>query len=414
MHLFYITDLFPEVSQVFISRELAGLEKLGAEITLLSLQKPQNSIVHALNGQLRTRCFWGPELAVAKVEKGLSHLSAFISRPKTYLATAICSQTAGLPPLRHPFRQLPLYARLIQESGAQRIHCHFGRQGMLVGWLASHLLGLPFSVTLHGSDVMVSPYMNLGTVLADADLIICVSEKIRALVQQSYRIDPQKLAVVRCGVSLSDYQLAPKLPGILKILCVARLHPIKGIDDLVTACSLLRDRQVKFECLIVGDGAMRQALQDQVEYLGLRSSIRFAGAVPNEKLPEIYAQSSLVVLPSHSEGLSVVLLEAMASGLPVVATNVGGIPELVISGENGQLVDPCQPKSLADAIQKIACLSLAEKEEIGRKNRQKVQESFNFTPETGKLYELFKKNNIPRREKLGHENGFFDMPHGGV
>ncbi len=261
MHLFYITDIFPAVSQIFISRELAGLEQLGANITMLSLQKPQDVVDHALNRQLRTRCYWCPDLAVTRVGKAVGHLSTFIARPNSYLATHTCARSAGLPPLRYIFRQLPLYGRLIRESGAQRIHCHFGRQGMLVGWLASRLLGLPFSVTLHGSDILVSPYKNLGAVLADADLVICVSEKIRTVVRQNYHIDPQKLAVIRCGIPLADYQLAPVLPGILKILCVARLHPVKGINDLIAACSLLRERQVKFECLIVGDGELRQALQ---------------------------------------------------------------------------------------------------------------------------------------------------------
>ncbi len=101
-------------------------------------------------------------------------------------------------------------------------------------------------------------------------------------------------------------------------------------------------------------------------------------------------------------------------GLPVVATDVGGIPELVTSGENGLLVEACQPNALADAVQKIAGLSQTEKEQIGLKNRQKVQEFFNLSTETGKLFHLFKEKANPLNERPTHDKEFFHIPHGSV
>ncbi|MBE0598140.1 MAG: glycosyltransferase [Desulfuromonadales bacterium] len=408
LRLFYITDAFPSVSEVFISRELHGLERLGAEITLLSLQKPQAAVEHTINRQLGLRCYWDPDLLQAPIEKGFGHLSAFLTRPNAYLKILACSRMADLPSMRHLFRQLPIYARLIRESQAERIHCHFARKGMLVGWLASHLLGLPFSVTLHGSDILLTPYQNLGLLLADAEWVICVSEQIREVVRRDYGIAPRKLAVVRCGISPPDFLFPLRRPDRLRILCVARLHPVKGLHDLIAACALLRERQADFTCLIVGEGELRQNLQRQIIDQGLSGMVHLAGAIPNEKLPELYAGSSVFVLPSYSEGLPVVLLEAMASGLPVIATRVGGIPELVTSGENGLLVAPAQPESLAAAIQELATLPEPEIARMRNRNRLKVEKFFNAAIESRKLFRLFSS---PHRRGRINDQTFFDLPH---
>ncbi|MCP4745249.1 MAG: glycosyltransferase [Desulfobacteraceae bacterium] len=394
MKIFYITDIFPTVSQVFISRELAALERLGAKITMFSLQKPQDGISHALNNHLRINLLWEPDLRKNKIAKAADHLAAVFSNPKAYREALGRAGTAGLPPMQYFFRQLPFYCSLIKESGAQRIHCHFGRMGMLVGWLASCMLDLPFSVTLHGTDILMSPYNNLGAVLNDADLVICVSEKIKSVAKSRYKISPNKLAVIPCGLTVGEYplNLLNKKQKRLNILCVARLHPVKGLNDLILACFALRNRGFKFTCFIVGDGQLKEMLQEQVVALELRKFVRFLGAIPNEKLPQVYSESSVFVLPSYSEGLSVVIMEAMASGLPIVATNVGGIPELVQDGKNGYLVAPGKPAGLANAIEKVFGLSRADKVKMRQMNRLKVKKYFNSQIETAKLLNLFKRN----------------------
>ena len=392
MNLFYITDIFPCVSQVFISREVSFLERMGARVSILSLHKPQDKIVHEVDQNIRARQFYGQDLSSNKGLKAFYHLRSFVCNPIKYLVSVKCSTTPGLPYMKYAFRQSPSYCKIVRDSGAVRIHCHFGRQGMLVGWLASRMLGIPFSVTLHGSDVLVDPYERLDLVLKDADLVICASDKIRNIIHSSYNVPSTKTHVIRCGIIPHSFPYSQQLPGTLKILSVARLHSVKGLPYLIEACAILRDRNIDFECTIVGEGAERATLEEMILRNRLGSSVKLTGALPNEKLPLIYADHSIFVLPSLSEGLPVVLIEAMATGLPVVATEVGGIPEIVQDGVNGILGKPQSAQEIADAIEYLNLLNDKEQEKMRRRNRVKVEKFFNANIEIKKLHFLFQES----------------------
>jgi len=260
---------------------------------------------------------------------------------------------------------------------------------MVVAWLASRVLGIPLSVTLHGSDVLVAPSPRLGEALRDADRIVCVSEHMRRTVESRYSVDPDKTAVIHCGIDPEEFPCSPRISPDLRILSVARLHPVKGLADLVSACGLLRDRGVSFHCSIVGEGPERSRLEAQVNACGLNNQVRFLGALPNEKLPAVYRDHSLFVLPSYSEGMPVVLMEAMATGLPVIASRVGGIPEMIKDGANGILIEPNSPAMIAQAVIDLQRKPLEEIDAMRMRNRKEIVADFNVRFEVEKLYRIF-------------------------
>jgi len=160
------------------------------------------------------------------------------------------------------------------------------------------------------------------------------------------------------------------------ILCPAGLRPIKGHKYLIEAFTILRERGVKLELWLAGQGELRQELQGQVEALGLSDRVVFLGHLPHLELLDLYSQGkiALVVLPSLHEGIPVSLIEAMAYGVPVISTIVGGTPELLEEGA-GLLVPPEDPLALADAIERLVRDPELRKQ-LGETGRRRVEDSF--------------------------------------
>jgi len=240
------------------------------------------------------------------------------------------------------------------------IHAHWAHTATTVAMHAASLLGLPFSFTGHANDLFVHRVGLTGKVRR-ARFIVCISEYHRRF-YLALGADPSRLAVVYCGIDMRRYADQPGhesdsiLP--LRILGVGRLVEKKGFPDLITACGLLRDRGVAFSCLIAGSGPEEAMLRARIESEGLDDQVQVTGeAVKQETLPDLIRSARVVALPcvrdrdGDMDGLPQVLIEAMACGIPVVSTRLVGIPDLVRAGIHGELVDPCDATSLADALE---------------------------------------------------------------
>lgn len=265
-------------------------------------------------------------------------------------------------------------ARLLRERGVDVVHTH-NAAGLFYGAPAARLAGVKRVIhTRHGVEPISGRAMQaLRAASLLVDRIVCVSADNADLARRE-GFPPRKIATLLNGVDLERFPCRGPAPG-RRALLVARLSPEKDISTLLRAAALLRDRGRPIELDIVGGGPCRDALAAERDDLGLAGSVALHG--PREDVRDTLAEASLFVLPSTTEGVSLTLLEAMASGLPVVATAVGGNVEVVVDGETGLLVPPSRPEALADAIDKVLS-DPGRGRLMGQAGRRRVEERFDL------------------------------------
>lgn len=201
----------------------------------------------------------------------------------------------------------------------------------------------------------------LATIVACkiADRIVVNSKWMRDKVTFWYRVSPRKAVVIPNGVNLKDFSRhikKPKLDGNPAIISIGRLNNIKGIkgvDILIKAMSMLTLKLSCIKLYIIGSGKLEK-YQRLVKNEGLEKHVFFLGEIPRESVIKLLNCCDICIIPSIYEPFGIVVLEALASGTPVIASKTGGIPEIITSGESGLLVKPNNPKALAEAILKLS------------------------------------------------------------
>jgi colanic acid/amylovoran biosynthesis glycosyltransferase len=236
------------------------------------------------------------------------------------------------------------YAVLLQPHDVEHIHVHHGYFGSWVGMTTAQLLGVGFSITLHGSDLLLhATYLDVK--LAHCAFCLTVSDYNRRYILDHYPgVQPGKVIVSRLGVEagqrVASFSAERAVRGSgLSLLAVGRLHGVKDHAFLVRACAELFQRGVDFECSIAGAGPEWRRLQSLIRKSGLEEHVTLLGQVARVQVPSLYERADVVVLTSRSEGLPLVLMEAMARGKIVLAPNITGIPELVVAGRTGFLYE---------------------------------------------------------------------------
>ncbi|HEX8925935.1 MAG TPA: glycosyltransferase family 4 protein, partial [Terriglobales bacterium] len=269
-------------------------------------------------------------------------------------------------------------AAVLKTSHPDHIHVHHGYFASWVGLVAARFLGVGFSMTLHGSDLLLrADYLDIK--LKDSNFCFTVSEFNRGYILDRYPwIAPDKILVQRLGV---DPNLWKPLPMPVRdrsfhIVSVGRLHAIKNHGFLLLACHSLKSAGVKARCTIAGDGPERASLEQLVARLGLQAEVTLAGHIPRRELPSLYTAADVVVLTSRSEGIPLTLMEAMAMERVVIAPAITGIPELVLHGHTGFLY---RPGSLEDLLLQLRIGVNRGKRlaQIRRGARQHVIRNFN-------------------------------------
>ncbi len=265
-----------------------------------------------------------------------------------------------------------------KRIGSDIIHA----QGLYMGFpafLIKKILKRPYVIWSRGSDVYFSwKYKSLTSkpILKNADAVITLTEDMKKEMQKIY---DREIFVLPNGIdswkfnSLSKENSRKELKiqeNEKIILFVGGLRHVKGARYLIEAMKTIIDREKNARLLIVGDGDEKEFLKDLVKRLNLQEHVNFAGKIPNENIPEYMVASDIFVLPSLSEGFPVTVLEAMASGLPIVTTDVRGLSEIVKEGENGFLVKPENPGEIAEKV--LLILEDTElRERISLSNKEK-------------------------------------------
>jgi len=254
--------------------------------------------------------------------------------------------------------------QIIRKYDIDIIHAHSTIPTGLIGVLVSRLIKKPVFITAHGMDVNNfmehTLFKRLITYsLSNSDKVIAVSKDLKGKMT-SLGINPDKIKVLRNGVDTGRFKPTKDnfihrtydLPDdTLLILFVGYMDTFKGIFELEEAFSRMKDKNVAL--IMVGEGPKKADLEKKVLGHDLKEQVVLTGAVPREDIDKYYKSADIFVLPSHSEGIPLVILEAMASGLPVIATNVGGLSEVVDDGENGFLIHPKDVENLATKLERL-------------------------------------------------------------
>ncbi len=287
-------------------------------------------------------------------------------------------------------------ARLAREWGAHHIHAHWAHLTATLAMGASAVSAIPWSFTAHRYDVALNNL--LEEKLRSARFGRFIAREMLALARGFVSPDALKRAVVlHMGVPIPPapppLEVPARTPPV--VLCPARLAPVKGHRYLLDAAARLMERGIAFELWLAGDGPEGEPLARQVHELGLENRVRTLGIVPHAELLQLYREQRVdcVVLSSLDlggglhEGISVALIEAMAYGVPVVATRTGGLPEL-LDGGAGVLVPPADSGALADALGRVLC-STTLRAELARAGRRRVEEEFDVEWVAGQLVRRF-------------------------
>ncbi len=282
-----------------------------------------------------------------------------------------------------------------RRESAQHIHAHFGTNSAAIAMLASMLLGVPFSFTAHGSEEFEkAPLLALDVKLGHAAFAICVSSFGRSqLMRWSSPEQWGKIKLVHCGLDRTFLQttISP-IPLSPRFVCVGRLGEHKAQLILIEAVHRLNQMGIHCHVILAGDGPMRPIVENEIRRHGLEQQITVTGWVSGERVKTEVAAARALILPSFSENMPVVLMEAAALGRPVISTYIAGIPELVQPGKTGWLVPASDVAALAEAMEEALVAPVERLAEMGGAGRAYVLEHHDAVKEAGKLLELFRRS----------------------
>jgi glycosyltransferase involved in cell wall biosynthesis len=379
-----VCSRYPALSHAFVVREVRALRERGLEVHTFTVRRPPaDELLSAEDREehLRTRALLPPN----PLRLAAAHARAALTRPLRYLGALALSLGLSTGGARSLVWRLFYFAEGVllwdecRRRGLRHLHAHFANVGSDASLIASHVggSGWSWSFMMHGcTELFDERPHRLPEKIRRAALVVCNSHFTRAqLLKLVERDHWDKLHVVPCGIETRSLEPPPRRPagGPLRILTVGRLVPGKGHALLLEALASLRDQGMRTLATFAGQGPERAALEQLAA--DLRLDVRFAGAVGQDELGAYYDDAQLFCLPTLAEGLGVVLLEAMAHGLPVVSTRVMGVPEVVDEGETGLLVLPGRADLLADAIARLgAAPDLRDR--MGLAGRRRVEEEF--------------------------------------
>lgn len=402
----YFIGRYPKISHTFITREVHALRRLGLEVDTFSIwPTPPEELLTPLDRDEAERTFSFLPLRAGELLR--SNVAAVAASPSGYAGLVRSALRTARPGLRGRFLALTWVAEAgvlwwqLRRRGIRHVHAHLPGTAPAVAMLTTEFANHAsadgahtWSLTVHGpSEFYDVLNQAVGVKVRNADFAVAISDfgrsQLMGLVDEEHW---DKLHVVHCGVDPGAYP--PRHDGTraagtpLRLVSVGRLAPVKGHALLLEAVRELRGRGADVRLTIVGDGPKRAALEQLAGRLGVGDAVEFTGAVGQDEMAGHYAAADLYVHASFAEGIPVVLMEAMAHRLPVVAAGVMGVRELVRNGENGLVVRPGRTEDLVSAIDRLAG-DPDECRRMGDAGRRTVEEEFDVSASAARLRQLF-------------------------
>ncbi|SRR6266540_933068 len=402
MRLGYLYSRYPVISQTFCDAEMLALERRGVELEIGSINPPFTSVRHGHRANFRAEVCYAPP---PKVVRTMAQLAR---RDGIWPVALVAGHEARYGPAfkaEQRARNALFFAERFLRSGVAHFHVHFARNATHTALFVKAISKIGFSFTAHAQDFMVDVGSNelLREMCREAAFVVAVSDYSRELLIHKCPDAVGKIHRIYNGIDLRKFQAgSPRSPALRpRILSIGRLIEFKGFRDLIAACAELKKRDIEFECKIIGDGPLRNALQNAIAAAGLDGIVQLLGALPQEEiLPyladcDVFALASIVNSKGASDILPTVILEAMATARPVVSTRLAAIPEMVRNGESGLLVSPGDVESLANAIESLL-RDRRLRARLGAAGRRNVEEKFDVDKTAAQLLELVDAVAVPR------------------
>jgi colanic acid/amylovoran biosynthesis glycosyltransferase len=383
-----MTGQYPRVTDTFIQREVSALTELGHHVLTFSVRRPPAAEASSvqLSESQRTTTYLLPPLGLVG-----AHVTQFLASPRRYISALVVAWKFCPPGISGFLRQgayfaeAAILARLMSKHALSHLHNHFADSSCSVAAIAAEMGGFTFSFTIHGpAEFFETNLWWIGEKARRALFVNCISYFCRSQTMMLSEPDCwEKMRVVHCGVDVNVFETKRHEGQAHRLLFVGRLVPAKGVPFLLETIA-----QVDNVILdIAGDGPQRELLETKAELLGISNRVRFLGYQSQVQVRELLRDADVFVLGSFAEGLPVVLMEAMAAGVPVVATWIAGIPELVEDGHNGFLVPPGVPALTATAVRLL--LEDAElRNRFAIAGRAKVEREFDINMEARRLAKI--------------------------
>jgi glycosyltransferase involved in cell wall biosynthesis len=399
----YVCSRYPAISHTFVLREVLALRRRGVTVDTFSIRRTASTdLLTAADNEAFDTTF--AILPPGWLRFTVAHLRALALAPAAYAATL--RRTLSLAPTGvrgrlwqvFYFAEAIVLAREVERRGVDHMHAHFANVGSDVALLAASFGEAAgrgpatWSFTMHGPAEFYDVHQHrLREKVDAASFVACISDFCRS---QLMGLVPtkewDKLHVVHCGLVTADFSPGSErvAGGPLRVLNVARLTGVKGHPILLEAVAELRRDGHDVTLTILGDGPERERLDQIARELEIEDAVAMPGAVGQDRVRHELAHADVFCAPSFAEGVPVVLMEAMAMELPVVATRVMGVGELVEDGKHGQLVPPARADLLAAALASLAG-DPDRRARMGAAGRRKVQAEFEQDASAVRLAELF-------------------------
>jgi predicted glycosyltransferase/glycosyltransferase involved in cell wall biosynthesis len=401
----YMLKRYPRLSETFILNEMRALERLGTHLHVFSLMRPEEALSNPAVMELHAPVTYLPETLTAKIRAvARAHATMAWTVPGRYLQAAGLALWWSLQSRRplsicKQFLRSGFMAVACREQHIRHLHAHFANAPAIVARLVSVMRDIPYSFSTHAKDLYLIRQKAMRQRIGSASFVLtCTRHNVEYLQSFLPQREWHKIHLVYHGIDLAEFPfladngkattsaaaVEPVIPievSVPLILSVGRLVPKKGLNDLISACQLMKARGLNFRCAIVGEGPLRGELEGQISQLGLEDTVALLGAMAHDRLVSFYGQASIFALcprvmeDGDRDGIPNVLAEAMAAGLPVVSTRVSGIPELVEDRRTGLLVGSKNPAALADAVETLL-KDPDKRQSLVVAARRKVENSF--------------------------------------
>jgi colanic acid/amylovoran biosynthesis glycosyltransferase len=352
----YLFERFPSFGQTFCYREVAELYRQGITPPIFSIRNPKDEPPQDWDTRIVKDVHYLPEEneLLEQVQRASKR------RRLTPQIIAVLDEWGRRTDFLRLYQAAYVGLRL-QEAGISHVHAHFAGMAARTAFWVAKFFPITFSFTAHANDIFAPRNFEIGLdkLVGAARVIITETDYSEKFLRERFPERADQVHRIYNGLNLAEFGHANFSSDPPLIVAIGRLIAKKGFANLIRACALLVEHGKSFRCEIFGEGPLENQLRGQIDELGLKELVQLPGAKPQHELRECFVAANVFVLPSvpEAEGgmdnLPTVIMEAMATGLPVVSTRIGGIPEMVIDNETGVLVEPHDAVALAGAIEKV-------------------------------------------------------------